>query len=183
MKSLQGHFLVAAPRLSDSNFYRTVVLMVQHDDEGAMGLVLNRPLDHTIGDVWQRVTNEPCECDQPLYLGGPVAGPLIAVHNVRDCSESEVMPGVYLATQRATLERLFQSGGRFRLFSGYSGWSGGQLEDELQAGGWLTVAAEVEQVFTADDDELWRQVSGKIGEGILRGSLRLRHVPDDPRVN
>ena len=80
MSSLKGKLLVASPQLSDPNFHRTVVLIIEHNDEGAFGLVLNRTSSKTIKQVWERVTDEPCESDQPLHVGGPVGGPLIAVH-------------------------------------------------------------------------------------------------------
>lgn len=182
MKSLQGNFLVASPKLGDSNFLRTVVLMIQHDEDGAMGLVLNRPTETTIQEVWQRVVEEPCDCTAPVYIGGPVPGPLIAVHNLPDCSESEVLPGVFVATQRATLERLFETTSKFRLFSGYSGWGGGQLEDELKVGGWLLLEATADRVF-ADPDGLWKEVTSEIGQDILGTGLDAKHVPDDPSMN
>ena len=74
MKSLQGHLLVASPKLVDPNFFHTVVLLVQHNQEGALGLVLNRPLQTTVQEMWQEVGESQCEVDQPLHQGGPCEG-------------------------------------------------------------------------------------------------------------
>ncbi|HTN75997.1 MAG TPA: YqgE/AlgH family protein [Pirellulaceae bacterium] len=75
MDSLRGHFLVGSPHLSDRNFYRSVVLMVQHDAEGALGVNLTRPTDTTVADIWQQACDRPSDCQRPIYLGGPVNGP------------------------------------------------------------------------------------------------------------
>ena len=72
MNSLRGQFLIASPHLPDSNFYRSVVLMIQHDDEGAFGVILNRPTENTVSEIWEMITDEPCESLQPINLGGPV---------------------------------------------------------------------------------------------------------------
>ena len=82
MKSLKGHFLVASPHLADANFYRSVVLMIQHDEDGAVGLVLNRPTDNTIAEVWEMISESPCDVQGCVSIGGPVAGPLMALHTL-----------------------------------------------------------------------------------------------------
>ena len=74
MSSLQGYFLVASPRLGDENFYRSVVLMVHHDEQGALGVVLNRPTNHALNEIWEEIAGEICESTDPLYVGGPVSG-------------------------------------------------------------------------------------------------------------
>jgi len=164
--------------------------MIQHDADGAMGLVLTRPTDTTVGEVWQQLSeNEELDLEEisdaclqlPICIGGPVPGQLIAVHDLADCSETEVMTGLYVATQRATLMRLFQSDARIRLYTGYAGWSEGQLEDELQMGGWLTCDASVESVL-GDPNSLWDEVVKKIGQDIL-GLNDKSQLPDDPSMN
>ena len=135
MQSLQGHFLVASPHLPDPNFFRTVVLMVQHDRDGALGLVLNRPTRATVADAWQRFANGDVDSQQPVFWGGPVEGPPLVLHSQRELRQSEVLPGVYLSSRKAVIERVIRRGGRFRLFFGYAGWGAGQLEAELDMGG------------------------------------------------
>ena len=159
MSSLQGHFLVASPHLPDPNFYRTVVLMVQHDQQGAVGLILNRITNSTIGELWETVVKEPCASRQPVNHGGPVQGPLMALHTDEARADAEVLPGVYLASRDEYLKQLVEQDQQpFRLFVGYAGWAGGQLESELEVGGWLTAPATCDDVFSEADD-LWRRIA------------------------
>lgn len=184
MKSLRGQLLVASPHLPDPNFERTVVLMVQHNEQGALGLVLNRPSDNRLRDVWEEVTDEACEADQPILMGGPVPGPLMAVHTRMNCSEEEIQPGIYFATQRENMERLVRENAQpFHVFSGYAGWGEGQLEGELEAGGWLTCDAEYDFVFPPSGEDVWKKAVNQIGNDILTSSLNISGVPEDPSLN
>jgi len=183
MKSLQGHFLIASPHLADTNFYKSVVLMIKHDEEGAMGLILNRPTDQTVTDLWKFEYEEDVSSSQPIYYGGPVPGPPVALHRLKAAAEAEVLPGIYFAAHKDELQQLIaQEKKPFRLFSGYAGWAGGQLEEELTAGGWLTSKANKKQIF-ADSHDLWEQVTRTIGEAILTKALKPKHVPSDPSLN
>jgi putative transcriptional regulator len=183
MESLQGHLLVAAPRLLDPNFRRTVVLMLQHTDEGALGLILNRRTKALIKDVWPQMSDKPCESDARLHLGGPVEGPLMAVHQEADLGDEEVLPGLYFTPESTKIEQLvLRDGTTFKLFVGYAGWGAGQLEDELQEGSWLTCPARAEQAFDQVDD-LWEEVFRKLGRSSLIAALKIKHVPADPRLN
>jgi putative transcriptional regulator len=183
MKSLAGHFLVAAPRLDDPNFARAVVLMLQHETEGALGVVVNRPGVKTIREVWQMIGAEPCDCEQLVFVGGPVPGPLIALHDSEANAEREVMPGLFMAMQRDAIDALVRDPqARFRLFSGHAGWAGGQLEGELQTGSWLTVRAAVDEVF-GPHDELWKGVCSRIGRQIVVPRLPPACLPEDPQLN
>ena len=183
MKNLKGQFLVASPHLADRNFYRSVILMVQHDKDGAIGLILNRPTNSDIESVWKLVADTPCEIHAPIYLGGPVPGPMLVVHPYMDLSEGVVMPGLYLATSKELLGRIIRRpDGQFRIFTGYAGWGAGQLEEEMQVGGWLTMSASVEHVFH-DSDNLWELVTAQINRQILGPALGQRPLPEDPSVN
>jgi putative transcriptional regulator len=183
MDSLRGHFLVGSPYLSDPNFFRSVVLMIQHDEGGALGLVLTRPTDRSVADVWEMVTGEASACERAIYLGGPVAGPLMALHVHPEFAEADVVPGVYFSTQKDAIEQIVADEDQpWLLFSGYSGWGAGQLENELKVGGWLTVPAHAEDVFH-EGDELWERLVSKIGQDILAPAIRASHVPPDPSCN
>jgi putative transcriptional regulator len=183
MDSLAGTFLIASPHLPDPNFYRSVVLMIQHNEEGAFGVILNRPTDKTASEIWELFSDEPCSYSQPIYLGGPVAGPLIALHADVTVSEVQVLPGVHLSTDRTNLESLVRrDNDPLRLFVGYSGWAAGQLEGELEVGGWLTSKANRDDVFS-DHESIWNQVASRIGLEILSPALRQDLLPDDPSVN
>jgi len=183
MESLEGQFLIASPHLPDSNFFRSVVLMIQHDDEGAFGLLLNRRVEKTIGELWEMISDTPCSNPTPVNVGGPVEGPLMAIHTDPLLSEREVIDGVHLSTEKDNLDRLVNAyDGPLRVFTGYSGWGTGQLEGEMQVGGWLTLRAEKKLVF-ADDETMWKYVTEKIGLEVLRDMIDPVTVPDDPSLN
>jgi putative transcriptional regulator len=183
MKSLQGCLLVASPHLGDPNFARTVVLLVEHDEKGAFGVVLNRPVNKTIQELWAEVNEPPCHNRQHLNLGGPVSGPLMAIHNRKALSEMEVVPGVYFSAEKDHLEKLVQdSNARMKLFIGHSGWGGGQLERELEEGAWFTAPATSEHIFH-DEYGMWKAIAGRVGVEVLAKSLGIKHVPANPEVN
>jgi putative transcriptional regulator len=183
MRSLQGHLLVASPRLPDANFYRTVVLIIHHDDQGAFGIVLNRPMGSTVRDIWESLDEEPCDSPEPINSGGPVEGPLMAIHTNRSCSENEILPGVHFAAHKEHLNQIVREPKHvFRIFSGYSGWAPGQLEGELEYGGWMTLPARQDFIF-GDPDTMWRNASQEIGQEVTGGLLGPVSVPDDPSCN
>src|ERR1700744_5133637 len=99
MRSLKGHLLIASPSLLASFFTRTVILMLDHTEEGAAGVVLNRPTEATVADIAETVFSEPIDWAKPLNLGGPVSGPLMVLHEVEDLSDQEIIPGVYNAVE------------------------------------------------------------------------------------
>ncbi len=184
IETLQGKFLVASPYLPDPNFFRSVVLLVQHGEEGALGLILNRPSDNTVQDVWEAVSDLPCDSQEPLFMGGPVEGPIMALHSVAECSEDQVTEGIYLAANKENLDKIVSQDERpYRLFSGYAGWGATQLEEEMEMGGWLLCDAGFEQVFLLPVDALWEHITRSIGDDILRSSLNIHDWPDDPSVN
>ncbi len=183
MRSLAGHLLVASPRLSDGNFFRTVVLIIHHDEQGALGVVLNRPTDGTIREAWESISDDPCENDDALYVGGPVSGPLMALHTNEACSENEVLPGVYFSTHRDRLNDLVRKPQKLlRMFNGYSGWAPGQLERELRIGGWMVLPASSEHVF-GDADTLWRLAAQQIGDQVIHPLMNNVPPPSDPTCN
>ena len=178
MDSLQGQFLVASPCLMDENFHRSVVLMLEHDEEGAFGLIINRPSNDTVKKVW----GDETDLDDFIYLGGPVSGPVMALHSAADLSECEVIEGVHLATHKDSLNCLAKYQlGAIRFFSSYSGWGAGQLDEEIRQGGWLVTPASQQDVF-ADPGSLWERVTQRIGRHVL-GSRLTDNAPDDPSFN
>ncbi len=183
MSTLQAHFLVASPYLGDPNFNRSVVLMIKHDEEGAFGLLLNRPMNTTIREVMRLAGEDDVDCDDPIYFGGPVQGPLVAIHGVEEQAEAEVLPGVYFSAHKDQLRAIIgQQDQPFRLFSGYSGWGEGQLEGELEVGGWLTSPASAEVVFMSAEDQ-WQRLTREIGLDILGPQFKNKPLPDNPSLN
>ena len=136
MESLEGQLLLASPQLLDPNFVRTVVLLVEHNDNGALGLVINRPTGTTVQELWKQVGESPCESRQPVHLGGPVSGPIMAIHTVNSLAEMEIVEGVFFAMKKQNLDELVRRDERFKVFYGQSGWGPGQLEGEIEQGAW-----------------------------------------------
>ncbi len=183
MESLQGHLLIAAPSLQDPNFFRTVVLLVQHNDQGALGVILNRPLEATIEEAWSQVSELPCNAEGSLYQGGPCPGPLMVLHSDASLSQVEVCPGVFFNTDKESIEQLVtQSNGPLKFFVNYAGWGAGQLEGEIEAGGWVTTPAGPTQVFT-NDDHLWHAVLKLADRRSRLAGIDPNLIPDDPSVN
>lgn len=183
MNSLQGQLLIAAPRLIDPNFRRSVVLLIQHGASGALGLILNRPTSTSLADVWDQVSQAPCETQEPLHLGGPVQGPLVALHDRADLGEIEVVAGLHFCAEPAKLESLVAAAGQTaRYFVGYSGWGAGQLEHELQEGSWICHPAAPQHVFQPVED-LWQRVTREITDSAVISAIKLKHIPPDPSLN
>jgi len=181
--SLAGHFLVASRYLRDPNFVHSVVLMIHHDHQGAMGVVINRPSDKTVQEVWEIIGNDPCDREDLIYVGGPVPGPLVALHAEEEFADAEVLPDLYCSTNRDALDRLVrETEVRLKLCSGNAGWASGQLESELEAGGWLSTKATIEEVF-AEYDSIWKSVTQRIGLQIMAPDIDSDHMPPDPSLN
>lgn len=184
MESLRGHLLIAPPHLTDPNFSRTVVLMIQHDDEGAFGVILNRRTERSIRDLWSEIRGETCRCDQHLNLGGPVTGPLVALHTEPALAELPVVPGVYCTMDAGNIAEVVDGDRKMvRFYAGYAGWGARQLEAEMQTGSWLTTKASAHHVFGTDEEVLWRnalrQASGT-ADFPLPGTTG---EPHDPSLN
>lgn len=184
MTSLKGHLLIAAPRLLDPNFVQTVVLIVQHDKQGALGLVLNRRTELTLRQAWEQVSQDSCERNDNLYVGGPCEGVLMAIHPFEAASQIEVLPGLHFATETDHIKWLAQQADekKVRFFVGYSGWTAGQLENEIESGSWLSMPATIERVF-ASEETLWRQAKREIELTAILGKANPDILPSDPGLN
>src|SRR5262249_10976329 len=131
MKSLKGHLLIATPHLLAPFFTKSVILMLEHNEEGAMGVILNHPTDTTVTDIAETVLGEGGGGDKPLGLGGPVPGPLMVIHGEEELSDQEVLPGVYSTIESSKIQALIRQRNEPTLIlANYSGWGPGQLEGE-----------------------------------------------------
>jgi len=183
MKSVAGQFLIASPHLHDGNFLRTVVLIIDHDKDGAFGLVLTRPLNRSLREIWEMIGSPECPVNDPLFWGGPVQSPLIALHARADLAETRILSGVYLSTRKEKLETLVAHCSQpLRICSGYSGWGPGQLDGELKAGGWLVCPATAEAVFSPYE-QLWDDTMAQVGGDVLKNILPPGDGPTDPLLN
>ena len=185
MDSVTGKVLIAIPELPDSNFFRTVVFMLEHTDEGAMGVVLNRPTNLDLISLWSKLDPEVqvTRASEPVYLGGPVEGPVIALHDQYGIADEEVITGVFMSMTSTRLNQLVVlEGAQLKVFSGYSGWGPGQLELELDSGGWLISEVSAADVFNVDE-ELWKQICDRYGRQILFDKLLPESPQIDPNLN
>ena len=162
-KFLKGQLLLDSGQLYGSFFQRTVVLICQHDAEGAFGLVLNRTTGSNVGDMI--VADLPEDLKScPLYLGGPVQPSALSfLHSDAFVPDANVIPNLSLGHSLDTLVELGESLSptrKIKMFAGYAGWSSGQLEDEMKRKAWLTHPASLELVFDTPLEGLW--------QGILR---------------
>jgi len=160
-KFLQGKLLLDSGQLGGSFFQRTVILVCQHNAEGAFGLVLNRSVGKTVGDLIIADLPEPLKA-APLYLGGPVQlGALSYLHTDSFIPEADVLPNLALGHSLDDLLEIgedFSATKKVRMFAGYSGWSPGQLEIEMKRKSWLTFPASLELVFETPPEQLWQKV-------------------------
>jgi len=180
MKSLQGQLLVASAHLADPNFARSVVLLVQHDENGAMGLVLNRSLEMSVGDALSQSMDESYDGDETLHQGGPCEGPLMVLHTHEPVAQIKVIDGVCFSAERDSIAWLLKNNrGPIQFFAGYSGWAAGQLESELAAGGWSLAVATPRDAFGGDDDQ-WTAINARIALG---RPISRRIIPNDPQSN
>lgn len=176
-KYLKGQLLLDSGELSGSFFQRTVILVCQHDAEGAFGLVLNRSSGNKLGDMV--VADLPDKLrDQTLYLGGPVQlSALSFLHSDDFLPAAGVMPNLELGHSLDDLVDLgesFSTSKKIRTFAGYAGWSPGQLEDELKRHAWLTHPASLELIF-GKTDKLWQSILREKGPKYRL----LADMPDD----
>ena len=182
MDCLQGQFLVASPQLCDPHFAQTVVLIVQHDEDGTLGVVLNRPGSMTLAEGWTQVSAAPCERDAILHEGGPCEGPLIALHTHAEQSQIDIMPGVCFSTRADAVAWLVTSGDMpLKFIVGFSGWSPGQLESELAEKAWQVVPAVKEWIFNTPAD-LWGMLMRRQSRPRYQG-MKDSIVPPDPSWN
>lgn len=175
-RSLAEHFLIAMPAMDDPNFFRSVTLVCQHDDEGAMGLVINHPADYRFGELLGQMkleTSDASLADRPVLAGGPVQPDRgFVLHDDPRPWDSSLRLGNGLAvtTSRDILEAIARGEGpaRWHLALGYAGWTAGQLEDEMAANSWLTVPADAGILFDTPVELRWRAAAGRLGVDLDR---------------
>ncbi len=181
--SLQGCLLIAMPSLRDPHFFHSVVLLCRHDEDGAMGVVINRPLRATVRQAWKQISQQACECDEPLYQGGPCPGPVIAIHTLPDDADAVVASGVYMTINGDTIQSFVnRKMNAVKYLIGNAGWSPGQLEEEIRAASWLVAQATAEEVFHAKEDQ-WLNLSRAISLQASRQHLKPGSIPSDPSMN
>jgi putative transcriptional regulator len=183
---LKGKVLVASTELKDPNFVRSVVLIVQHDEKGAMGLVINRPLETTVQEAWTQVSAVPYANEDPLFYGGPCEGSLIVLHTDSARGQMEVARGVWLSSDAEAVKGLVDDAVEpMKFFVGYSGWSSAQLEAELLEGAWILADIDSSLVMATPED-VWEQIQAAARKAVrhnVRPAVDPKLIPPDPSVN
>lgn len=181
MQSLRGHLLVAGPDLLDPNFRRTVVLIGEHGEEGAMGIVLNRPSPVTVSDAVPPLA-ELVDEREVVHVGGPVQPQAIVV--LGDFLDAEQAASIVVGSIGFLPGEIEGADDvpeltRARVYAGYAGWGAGQLESELEESSWIVTPAQPDDVFTSDPDGLWSEVLRRKGGPFAI----LATMPVDPSAN
>ena len=177
-----GVMLIAEPFLKDPNFMRTVVLLCAHNEKGSMGFVINRKQEYTLNEL----ISDAEDLMLPVYYGGPVE--MDTIHFLHRCPElipqsHEVCSDIYWGGHFETAIKLLREGrihsSQIRFFIGHSGWSEGQLNEELTQHSWLTVEASSDLIFKKDEKELWKESLRLLGGDFEQ----MVHYPIDPQLN
>ena len=188
-KWIGGQLLIASPYLTDSNFFRSVVFMVRHDAEGALGVVVNRPGGQRLPDAFTELLGRAPKRNDAIYLGGPVNGPLVGLHNLSgmgDPADIDISNGgsaeIWITADEDHLRVLVdRTDIKARFIARYSGWGPSQLDQEIEAGGWL-VAPCNEAILFGDHESSWETAIKRLGHDILS---KVVSYPDtiDPQRN
>lgn len=176
-----GVLLIAEPFLADPNFARTVVFICEHNDDGTVGFVLNNPTEYTIADLMPESDVQQL----PVNIGGPVQeNTLHMLHRIPGAlGGREILDGIYWGGLYEALENNstgdVYTESDVRLFVGYSGWSPGQLNDELKQGSWLIADGSLQLLFETSPDEVWKAAIASLGSEFQH----LLNMPRDPQLN
>jgi putative transcriptional regulator len=181
LDSLQGMLLIASPAIFDPNFRRTVVLVTAHMEEGALGLVLNRRSDTSVGEAVPQLVGLAGD-DEAIYVGGPVSPDGVSVlAEFEDPADAgvEVVDDIGFVALDAALDDVLPAVRRLRVFAGVASWGSEQLENELAGDDWIVEAARADDVFTPRPESLWERILERKGG---RYALVAR-MPLDPSLN
>ena len=182
---LTGQFLIAMPAMADPNFDRTVTYVCEHTDDGALGIVVNRPTDMSLGEILAQLeleVSDPALAAQPVLQGGPVQperGFVIHEDGGQAFSATLTVPdGLKITTSRDILVALAEGHGppRAVVALGYAGWGAGQLEAEMVANAWLTVPATADIIFSVPFERRWEAAAALLGVNIAALSSEAGHA-------
>lgn len=182
--SLTNHFLIAMPALADPNFSRTVTYVCEHNAEGALGIVVNRPSDLRLGELFEHMEMEVSATDTMdhwVYMGGPVQRERgFVLHSPEGAWEGSmpVSDEVTVTTSQDILEALAQGRGprHFLVALGYAGWGPGQLEQEMAENAWLSGPANADVIFRHSDSERWQAAAALLGVDVRLMSSDAGHA-------
>lgn len=182
--NLTNHFLIAMPTLEDINFSGTVTLICEHNEEGAMGIVINRPTDFSLGELLQQldmIQDADLYSDTLVYRGGPVQEEhgFILHQPLGNWQHSlQITDNLALTTSKDILQAIAEDRGPERrlIALGYAGWGTGQLEQEISANAWLTTPADEEIIFDLPSNKRWEAAAAKLGIDLTLLSSETGHA-------
>lgn len=182
-RPMQGQLLVATAALHGTPFERTVVYLLQHNADGIFGVVLNRPADERLLSAWQSISGDTQSDREHLSCGGPMGGPIFAIHSLPDLGEIDLPEGLYLSAAANAIQEVVRAADEpYRIFFGIAGWRPGQLEQELREGRWYCLGGHASVVF-ADCDYLWERSMLTVGRLTARDLFHIRVFPANPLLN
>ena len=185
---LTGHLLIAMPAMQDPNFSKTVTYICEHSEQGALGIVINRPLGMDLGAIFDQLSldsTDPALARQPVLLGGPVHQERgFVLHEPEDASGQEfdatlaVTAAIRVTTSQDILTAMARGHGprRSLVALGYAGWGAGQLESELQQNAWLSVPATPQIIFDTPFEQRWRESARLLGVDLSTLSQQAGHA-------
>ena len=178
----KGKILISEPFLNNPEFRRSIILLSEHNENGSIGFILNKPTKLKLNQV---IDDFP-DFEAPIYLGGPVQiNTLHFIHRAGEIVDgsTEISDGLYWGGNFEYLKLLIEAKqvepNDFRFFIGYSGWDEGQLEDELKLNSWIVTATSIENIFSEEPDKLWREILKHMGKKFAI----LASFPENPSVN
>jgi len=182
--SLQHHFLIAMPALADSFFHRAVIYICEHDEQGAMGIIINKPTQVMLPELLSHLEIENTTSQlktMPVLFGGPVQkGQGMVIHNSKEKWQTSIAlsDSLFLTTSTDILEKIGSENGpqKSLVTLGYSGWNAGQLEQEISDNSWLTVQANDHIIFNTPADLRWNEAAKLLGIDINLMSNSLGHA-------
>ena len=181
--TLQGTLLVSTERLHGSSFEKSVVLLMQDDKRGTFGVALNKLAEPQVRSAWEKLTGSETNDQHVIVSGGPLKGPVFALHQMPDLSDVEMPGGLHVSAQVEKLQQLMmQFENPYRIVVGVSGWKPGQLMTEVDSGYWYVMPADIETIFD-DPKWMWEVCLHEYGRQQIADIVGEHNIPYDPDLN
>ena len=178
-----GTLLVASTGLKETPFHKTVVLVLQNNEKGTFGAVLNRPATESIRDAWQHLTGADCEEDI-IVQGGPINGPVYALHQVPQIADHQITDNLFISAEKEAFETLLigEEIPSFRIVFGVAAWQPGQLQQEVESGLWFSMEVSANEVFE-DPQWHWERSLKRYGQRQLCSVVGPLQFPSNALMN
>ena len=176
MNEYFGKLLIASPKLDQTVFGRSVVYVIQDNEDATVGVILNRPADENVKQAWQGMVGEDVK-NGMISIGGPIPGPVVALHQNQSAAEISLPNGIYTSASEGNLQFLaHQQDAPFHVFFGLSGWQAGQLAEEVNNGNWLSVP-QMDDLLFRNSTDLWSEALQRYENRFLYEVLGIRSFP------